>query len=262
MSSSATRTPWITWETVLIPAKSPDVTPTASPRASSRWTVWNTPFLLITVPTTCTAAPTASPTISEDGEEGYPGNLKAVAHYTWGEDNSLKLIMTAETDKPTVVNLTNHAYFNLDGEGSGSVLNHKLELNASQWLPTDETLIPLGAPEDVAGTPMDFVEAKPIGQDIQADFPALKFGKGYDNCYLIDGYMPGQLSEAAQLWAAKSGRKLTVLTTQPAVAYEDYDAVAIECQHAPDSPNHPDYPSTVLRPGEVFEEAIIYFFER
>ena len=215
---------------------------------------------------------------SEDGDSGYPGNLKAVAHYTWGEDNSLKLILTAETDKPTVVNLTNHVYLNLDGESSGTVLNHKLELNASQYLPTDDTLIPLGDPEDVAGTPMDFVEAKTIGQDIKADFPALKYGKGYDNCYLIDGYMPGQLSEAAQLWAAKSGRHLTVLTTQPAVqvytgnwlkgcprgktrAYEDYDGVAIECQHCPDSPNRPQYPTTVLRPGEVMEEAIIWVFE-
>lgn len=215
---------------------------------------------------------------SEDGEAGYPGNLKTVAHYTWAEDNSLKLILTAETDKPTVVNLTNHVYFNLDGEASGSVLNHKLELNASQFLPTDENLIPLGDPEDVAGTPMDFVEAKTIGQDIKADFPALKYGKGYDNCYLIDGYMPGQLSEAAQLWGAKSGRHLTVLTTQPAVqvytgnwlkgcpqgktrAYEDYDGVAIECQHCPDSPNRPQYPTTVLRPGEVMEEAIIWVFE-
>ncbi len=216
---------------------------------------------------------------SEDGEEGYPGNLKTVAHYTWAEDNSLKLILTAETDKPTVVNLTNHVYFNLDGEASGSVLNHKLELNASQYLPTDENLIPLGDPEDVAGTPMDFVEAKTLGQDIKANFPALKYGKGYDNCYLIDGYMPGQLSEAAQLWGAKSGRHLTVLTTQPAVQiyagcwlkgcptgktgkeYEDYDGVAIECQHCPDSPNRPQYPSTVLRPGEVMEEAIIWVFE-
>ena len=215
---------------------------------------------------------------SADGEAGYPGNLKAVAHYTWGEDNSLKLILTAETDKPTVVNLTNHVYINLDGEASGSVLNHKLELNASQFLPTDETLIPQGDPADVAGTPMDFVEAKPIGQDIKADFPALNYGKGYDNCYLIDGAMPGQLSEAAQLWGPKSGRHLTVLTTQPAVqvytgnwlkgcpmgktrAYEDYDGVAIECQHCPDSPNRPDFPSTVLRPGEVMEEAIIWVFD-
>ena len=216
---------------------------------------------------------------AEDGEAGYPGALKVVAHYAWAEDNSLKLVITAETDKPTVVNLTNHAYFNLDGEGSGSVLNHKLELNASQYLPTSDSLIPLGEPADVAGTPMDFVEAKRIGQDIEADFPALKYGKGYDNCWLIDGAMPGQLSAAAELWAAKSGRHLEVLTTQPAVqiytgnwlkgspvgkcgrSYNDYDAVAIECQHCPDSPNHPAFPSTVLRPGEVFEEAIIWAFD-
>ena len=215
---------------------------------------------------------------SEDGEAGFPGNLKVVAHYEWSEENELKLILTAQTDAPTVVNLTNHVYFNLDGEGSGTVLDHKLELNASEYLPTDETLIPLGAPEDVAGTPMDFVEAKHIGQDIQADFPALRYGKGYDNCYLIDGALPGQLSTAAELWAAKSGRHLEVLTTQPAVqiytgnwlkgcptgksgrAYQDYDAVAIECQHCPDSPNQPDFPSTVLRPGEVLEEAIIWVF--
>lgn len=216
---------------------------------------------------------------SEDGEAGFPGNLKVVARYEWGEDNALKLTLTAETDAPTVVNLTNHVYFNLDGEGSGSVLDHRLELNASEYLPTDPTLIPLGAVEDVAGTPMDFVEAHPIGRDIQADFPALKYGKGYDNCYLIDGALPGQLTTAADLWAARSGRHLEVLTTQPAVqiytgnwlkgapmgksghAYEDYDAVAIECQHTPDAPNQPDFPTTVLRPGEIFEEAIIWAFD-
>ncbi|MBR1569188.1 MAG: galactose mutarotase [Bacteroidales bacterium] len=216
---------------------------------------------------------------AEDGEAGYPGNLKVIAHYTWGEDNSLKLILTAETDAPTVVNLTNHVYFNLNGDGSGSVLNHKLELNASQWLPTDSTLIPEGEPADVAGTPMDFVEAKTIGQDIGADFPALKYGKGYDNCFLIDGAMPGQLTTAAELWGDVSKRHLEVLTTQPAVqvytgnwlkgcpegktgkSYEDYDAVAIECQKCPDSPNRPDFPSTVLRPGEVYEEAIIWVFD-
>ena len=102
---------------------------------------------------------------SEDGEAGYPGNLKAVAHYEWSEDNELKLILTAETDAPTVANLTSHVYFNLDGEASGSVLDHKLELNASQYLPTDPTQIPLGEPADVAGTPMDFVEASLIPQN-------------------------------------------------------------------------------------------------
>ena len=203
---------------------------------------------------------------------------RTVAHYEWSEDNELKLILTAETDAPTVANLTSHVYFNLDGEASGTVLDHKLELNCSQYLPTDPTQIPLGEPADVAGTPMDFVEAKPLGQDIHADFEALKIGKGYDHCWLIDGAMPGQLSTCAELWAAKSGRKVEILTTQPAVQvytgnwlkgsptgkygreFEDYDAVAIECQHTPDAPNQPAFPTTVLRPGEVLEEAIIWVF--
>ena len=215
---------------------------------------------------------------SEDGEAGFPGNLKAIAHYEWSEENELKLILTAETDAPTVVNLTTHVYLNLDGDGSGTVLDHKLELNASQYLPTDPTQIPLGEPADVAGTPMDFVEAKPIGRDIQADFEALKIGKGYDHCWLVDGAMPGQLSTVADLWAARSGRHVEILSTQPAVQvytgnwlkgcptgktgkeYEDYDGVAIECQHTPDAPNQSGFPSTVLRPGEVLEEAIIWAF--
>ena len=215
---------------------------------------------------------------SEDGEAGYPGALKAVAHYEWSDDNTLKLTLTAQADAPTVVNLTNHAYFNLNGEGNGNILGHELKLNASEYLPTDETLIPTGSVDPVAGTPMDFVNAKPIGRDIQADFPALKFGKGYDNCWLIDGALPGQLSPCAELYAPESGRVMGVLTTQPAVqvytgnwlagspkgkcgrSYFDYDGVAIECQHCPDSPNRPEFPTTVLRPGEVYKEAIIWAF--
>lgn len=215
---------------------------------------------------------------SEDGEAGYPGNLKVVAHYEWSDDNELALTFTGETDAPTVVNLTNHSYFNLDGEGSGTVLHHVLKLNASEYLPTDETLIPLGEPADVAGTPMDFVNAKELGRDIQADFPALKYGKGYDNCYVIDGAESGQLQTAAELYSPSSGRVLEVVTTQPGVQiytgnwlngcpvgknghiYHDYDAVAIECQHYPDSPNKQEYPSVVLRPNEVFEQAIIFAF--
>ena len=215
---------------------------------------------------------------SEDGEAGYPGNLKAVAHYEWSEENELTLTFTAEADAPTVVNLTNHAYFNLNGEGSGTVLNHVLKLNASEYLPTDDTLIPVGASEPVAGTPMDFVSGKTLGAEIKADFPALNYGKGYDNCFVIDGYTPGQIQTAAELYSPESGRVLEVLTTQPGVQiytgnwlegcpvgksghiYHDYDAVAIECQHYPDSPNKPDYPTTTLRPGEVFEQAIIFSF--
>jgi len=215
---------------------------------------------------------------SEDGEAGYPGNVKVVAHYEWSEDNALKLIFTAQTDKATEVNLTNHVYFNLNGEGNGDILGHELKLNASVYLPTDETLIPLGEPDPVVGTPMDFTEFKKIGKEINEDFPALKYGKGYDNCFMIDGYEPGQLQAAAKLYAPESGRQLEVLTTQPAVqiytgnwlkgcpmgkcgrSYFDYEGVAIECQHCPDTPNKPEYPTTVLRPGETLEEAIIWAF--
>lgn len=213
---------------------------------------------------------------SPDGEMGYPGNLKVVARYEWSEDNRLQLTFTALTDKATVVNLTNHVYFNLDGEGS--VLDHVLRLNASEYLPSDETLIPLGDSEPVAGTPMDFLNAKPIGRDIKAAFEPLRIGKGYDHCFVIDGHVEGQISEAAELSSPKSGRKVTVFTTQPGIqvytgnylegspegkggrVYHDYDAVALECQHYPDCPNHPDYPSTVLRPGETFGQAIIWQF--
>lgn len=215
---------------------------------------------------------------SEDGEAGYPGNLKVVAHYEWSEDNALKLTLTAKTDKATVINLTNHAYFNLNGEGNGDILGHELKLNASVYLPTDDTLIPVGEAEPVAGTPMDFQDFKAIGSEIKEDFPALKYGKGYDNCWMIDGYEPGQLQTAATLYAPESGRQLEMFTTQPAVqvytgnwlagcptakcgrSYFDHEGVAIECQHCPDSPNKPDFPSTVLRPEETFEEAIIWQF--
>jgi len=215
--------------------------------------------------------------VSEDGEEGYPGTLKAVAHYEWGEDNALKLTLTAQTDQDTFVNLTNHAYWNLDGEGTGSIEDHILKLNCSEYLPTDAGLIPLGEPATVAGTPLDFVTAKKVGRDLRADFPALKIPKGYDHCFVIDGYMPGQLQTAAELCSEKSGIALEVITTQPGLQvytgnwlggckgknghiYEDYNGIALEAQHFPDSPNEPEYPSTLLKPGETFQEAIIFAF--
>ncbi len=212
----------------------------------------------------------------EDGEMGYPGNVKVIARYEWSDNNELRLTFTARTDKKTVVNFTNHAYFNLDG--GGSVLRHTLALNATEYLPTDSTLIPTGIPEVVAGTPMDFRKPKTLGKDIKKDFPALRYGKGYDACWCIDNYMPSQIQEAAELYSKKSGRVLKVYTTQPGVQvytgnwiegcpagkrgriYHDYCAVALECQHFPDSPNRPDFPSTVLKPGKVFKEAIIFAF--
>ncbi|MCQ2177402.1 MAG: galactose mutarotase [Bacteroidales bacterium] len=215
---------------------------------------------------------------SQDGEMGYPGNLKVVAHYVWTDDNVLELTFTAMSDSDTVINLTNHAYFNLNGEGNGDILGHILKLNCAEYLPTDETLIPLGDSEPVALTPMDFVLPKALGQDIRKDFPALNYGKGYDACWVIDDYTEGQIREAAELYSPQSGRVLKISTTQPGIQvytgnwlsgcpqgknghiYEDYSAVALECQHFPDSPNHPDYPSTVLRAGETYCQAIIFAF--
>jgi aldose 1-epimerase len=196
----------------------------------------------------------------------------------WTDANELELTFAAQTDAPTVVNLTNHVYFNLDGEGSGSIEKHVLKLNASEYLPTDDTLIPVGESQPVAGTPMDFVTEKEIGRDLHADFPAINYGKGFDACWVIDGRIDGQLAECAELSSPASGRILKVYTTQPGVqvytgnwlngcpegknghVYHDYDAVAIECQHFPDSPNKADYPSTLLKPGETFEQAIIWAF--
>lgn len=215
--------------------------------------------------------------VSEDGEMGYPGRLVVVARYEWSDSNELRLTFSARSDADTVVNLTNHSYFNLDG--SRNCLRHVLRLNASEYLPTDSTLIPVGDSEPVAGTPMDFINPKTLGRDIKKDFPALKYGKGYDACWVIDGYYPGQIQEAAELFSKRSGRRVKVYTTQPGVQiytgnwlegcpvgkrgriYHDYSAVAIECQHFPDSPNKAEYPTTVLKAGKTFHEAIIWAFD-
>lgn len=212
--------------------------------------------------------------VSPDGEEGYPGTLKVSATYSWSDDCRLTLRLQAETDAATIVNLTNHTYWNLDGQNSGSVLDESLWLDAESYLPTDDTLIPTGEIAPVAGTPMDFTTLKPLGRDIKLDFPALVYGKGYDNCWVVRGWKPGELKHVATLEAARSGRVLDVYTTQPAVqvytgnwlagspknpegrSYEDYDGVAIECQSMPDSPNHSNFPSTELRPGEKYDQTI------
>lgn len=216
--------------------------------------------------------------VSADGEEGYPGQLRVTADYIWSENDILDLYLRAVTDKDTVVNLTNHCYWNLRGAQSGSVLDQELRLNASRWLPTDETLIPVGEPAPVAGTPMDFTTAKPLGRDIRADFPALKYGKGYDNCFLLDGWKRNYLTEAATLHDPVSGRTLRLATTQPGVQvytgnwldgcpagpdgyrYHDYDGVAIECQGFPDAPNHPGFPDQTLRPGQPYDQHIRFTF--
>lgn len=215
---------------------------------------------------------------SPDGDESYPGNLKVVARYTWSNDNILRLIIEANTDQDTVVNLTNHCYWNLNGHNSGSVLSHQLRIPAAKYLPTDETLIPTGEIASVKDTPMDFTRMKTLGQDIKADFPALNYGKGYDACWVVDDYEDGINRVIAELYSPETGRLLTVESTQPGVqiytgnwlkgspvnksgrSYEDYDGVAIECQHFPDSPNRPDFPSTLLRADESFKETITFRF--
>lgn len=213
--------------------------------------------------------------LSPDGEMGYPGNLVARATYTWTDGNELTLDLSATTDAPTVVNLTNHAYWNLNGDATGSALGHRLTLHASRYLPTDSTLIPTGELAPVAGTPMDFTTPRTLGERIGDDFPALRYGKGYDACWVID---PRPDRVAAVLEADRSSRKLTVLTDQPGVQvytgnwlegcpaskggtpYRDYDAVAIECQGFPDAPNQPSFPSQRLNPGETYLRHITFLF--
>lgn len=213
---------------------------------------------------------------SPDGDAGYPGELQAEARYIWSDDCTLTLRLLAHTDAPTVVNLTNHTYWNLEGENSGSVLDHTLWLAASHYLPTDDTLIPTGEIAPVEGTPMDFTKFRRLGDDIHADFPAITYGKGYDNCWMVDDYRPGVLRHIATLNAPHSGRVLEVSTTQPAAqlyagcwlagspenpegrSYNDYDGVAIECQNAPDAPNKPQFPSALLLPGQTYDQTITF----
>lgn len=218
--------------------------------------------------------------VSADGEEGYPGRVKAVAEYTLSrEENRLDLDLRAETDKPTVINLTNHTYWNLKGEDRGDALGHVMTMKASHYLPTDEGLIPTGEPAPVAGTPMDFTSPKALGRDIKADFPALKFAKGYDSSWTIDAWEPGKFQEAVvRLEEPESGRILEIGTDQPAAhvytgnwltgspkakgsrEYQDYDGVAVEMQGFPDAPNQPAFPSQRLNPGEEYHRKISFTF--
>ncbi len=216
---------------------------------------------------------------SPDGDAGYPGAVHVEAAYSWSEDHILELRMTATSDAETVVNLTNHAYFNLKGEELGDVTGHFLQLRASRYLSTSDSLIPIGEPAPVAGTPMDFTIPKAIGRELHADFPAINYGKGYDNCFVIDGWKEGEVQKVAVLSEETSGRSLEVFTDAPGIqvytgnwlegcpvsksgkAYHDYDGVALECQYFPDSPNRPDFPFKTLKPGEVYENTIVFSFK-
>ena len=213
---------------------------------------------------------------SRDGEEGFPGNLNATVRFTLS-NSDLKIEYRASTDRTTVVNLTNHAYFNLAGAGNGSILDHQLQLAASRFTPVDPSTIPTGEILSVAGTPLDFRQSVPIGRRIHERHEQLLFANGYDHNFVLDSGAK-ELKLAAELYEPTSGRALQVLTTEPAIQfysgnyldgsacgksgqpYLKHSGLCLETQHFPDSPNHANFPSTLLHPGEAFHSVTIYRF--
>jgi aldose 1-epimerase len=216
---------------------------------------------------------------SQDGEEGYPGTLKVKVIYTLpAESNELRIDYSATTDKDTVVNLTNHSYFNLSGVANQEIVDHQLLLHAQKFTPVDATLIPTGELRAVAGTPFDFTKATPIGARINQDDEQLKFGKGYDHNWVLEHGHGNGLQLAAEVSEPTSGRVLEVLTTEPGIQfysgnfldgtvrgkgrqrYGHRTGFCLETQHFPDSPNHPNFPSTVLKPGENYLSTTVFRF--
>lgn len=215
---------------------------------------------------------------SPDGDDGFPGNMDITVKYTLTEKNALVMEYTATTDAPTLVNLTNHSYFNLEGHASGSMLDCTLRLNASTFTEGNAETCPTGRILPVAGTPMDFTAAKPVGRDIRADYAQLKLCQGYDHNFILDK-APGALGLAAVAHSDRTGITMTAYTTQPAMQlytgnflpedtrpgksggiYAQYQGFCLETQHYPCTPSHPEFPSVTLRPGEIYHETTSYQF--
>ena len=215
--------------------------------------------------------------VAADGEEGYPGELHVEVVYTLTEEHELTIEYRATTSKPTILNLTNHSYFNLSGDGDASVHDHSLQIDAKEYLPTDETAIPYGAPAAVEGTPMDFREPHLVGEHIDTAWDQLVWARGYDHTYILDKPL-GKLGRAARCSSPKTGIVMEVYTDQPGVQlytgnwmsgnmrgkhghrYPARAALCLETQHYPDSPNRPEYPSTRLAPGQEFRSTTAFRF--